>query len=256
MPPCSRAPRARGERAHQLLRPPVTTEVDIALWKDCQKTLNVSAGVVPVATSCRGLVRDRCHTRAAIGRAPLAGLRAVARPAQVPLLLLKTFQAQPHHRMAAGRGGVCTATPRDGSEGASNSAVIARHRVRRVPQGGSAPAHKALTRSPCWAQAAEGNLNNRLHSLCRWPQDFQALLISAPETADLLDPASWTATAPLAFDDAWLSGVTPVVPSGGFLEGGSAPGDKDGSWQKGQHLLLWRPCLVFDARAADWFLES
>ena len=45
------------------------------------------------------------------------------------------------------------------------------------------------------------------------------MLISAPESANLMDPASWTATAPLAFRHSWLEGLQPSLPSGGFLEG-------------------------------------
>ncbi|MEF3312641.1 hypothetical protein PV433_27495 [Paenibacillus sp. GYB004] len=37
-----------------------------------------------------------------------------------------------------------------------------------------------------------------------WPQNFKALVISAPEDSDLLDAASWTKTNELAFNPAWL----------------------------------------------------
>lgn len=45
------------------------------------------------------------------------------------------------------------------------------------------------------------------------------MLVSAPEDADLMNPASWTATPPLPFDTAWLEDVQPSLPSGGYLEG-------------------------------------
>jgi hypothetical protein len=53
----------------------------------------------------------------------------------------------------------------------------------------------------------------------RWPQDFQAVLVSAAEDADLMDPASWSVTPPLAFDPAWFADVQPLLPTGGYLEG-------------------------------------
>jgi hypothetical protein len=39
-----------------------------------------------------------------------------------------------------------------------------------------------------------------------WPQ-FESMLMWAHERAHLMDPASWTATAPLAFDPAWTPQV-------------------------------------------------
>lgn len=47
-----------------------------------------------------------------------------------------------------------------------------------------------------------------------WPRHFQAMVMSAPVDADLLQAASWTFSTPLAFDPAWLSGSCP-----GWLEG-------------------------------------
>ncbi len=57
--------------------------------------------------------------------------------------------------------------------------------------------------------------------LCiRWPQDFEAVLISAAEGSNLMDPASWAMTPPLAFDDAWLRGHgQPAAATAGYLEG-------------------------------------
>ena len=45
------------------------------------------------------------------------------------------------------------------------------------------------------------------------------MLISAAEDADLMDPASWSVTPPLAFDPAWFADVQPLLPIGGYLEG-------------------------------------
>lgn len=58
----------------------------------------------------------------------------------------------------------------------------------------------------------------------RWPQDFRPFLLSAPESADLMDPAAWTQTAALPFNDTWLRAIPPneTVPNrgpGGYLEG-------------------------------------
>ncbi len=46
------------------------------------------------------------------------------------------------------------------------------------------------------------------------------MLISAREGSDLMDPASWAMTPPLAFDGAWLRGHgLPDGSAAGFLEG-------------------------------------
>jgi hypothetical protein len=60
----------------------------------------------------------------------------------------------------------------------------------------------------------------------RWPTDYQACLVSAPQqSADLLDPASWTISAPLAFDVGWLPVAWRSVPtSPGYLEGNAVEG--------------------------------
>ena len=51
------------------------------------------------------------------------------------------------------------------------------------------------------------------------------MLISAAEGSDLMDPASWAITPPLAFDDAWLRGHgQPATATAGFLEGGCSSG--------------------------------
>ena len=48
----------------------------------------------------------------------------------------------------------------------------------------------------------------------RWGTMFRAFLLSAPEDADLLDAANWTASNPLGFDATYLDGKF-----GGWLEG-------------------------------------
>ncbi len=60
----------------------------------------------------------------------------------------------------------------------------------------------------------------------RWGTDYQACLISVPQSgADLLDPASWTISAPLPFDVQWLPAAWRSVPtSPGYLEGNAVEG--------------------------------
>lgn len=53
----------------------------------------------------------------------------------------------------------------------------------------------------------------------RWPQDFQAALLSADAGSDLMDPAAWSLTSPLPFRMSWLASTNPPVPTAGFLEG-------------------------------------
>ena len=56
-------------------------------------------------------------------------------------------------------------------------------------------------------------------SPCVWGTGFQALAVSAPEDADLLDATSWTMSSKVPFDPAWLPdwGARPTCP--GWLEG-------------------------------------
>jgi len=54
---------------------------------------------------------------------------------------------------------------------------------------------------------------------CRWPQGFQSLVISAPEDADLLDAASWTASNKLAFGPTWVPAAWGKLDAPGWLEG-------------------------------------
>jgi hypothetical protein len=54
---------------------------------------------------------------------------------------------------------------------------------------------------------------------CDWPSGFQACVISAPMDADLLDAASWTMSAKLPFDPAWLPASWGRIEKCGWLEG-------------------------------------
>lgn len=45
------------------------------------------------------------------------------------------------------------------------------------------------------------------------------MVVSAPEGANLMDPASWTAINPMPFDPAWAAGLQPQLPIAGYLEG-------------------------------------
>ena len=59
----------------------------------------------------------------------------------------------------------------------------------------------------------------------RWGRDYQACIISADRADDLLDPASWTISAPLAFDTEWLPQAWRSVPTNpGYLEGNAVEG--------------------------------
>ncbi|KAL4437386.1 hypothetical protein ABPG75_004525 [Micractinium tetrahymenae] len=83
-----------------------------------------------------------------------------------------------------------------------------------------------------------------------WPQFYHALLLSAPADADLLSPASWSASQARQFSSdmlpAWMPG--PMV-SGGYLEGNavSLPGGA------GVGLLL--RCLVYDAQGRTYTMQ-
>ena len=53
-----------------------------------------------------------------------------------------------------------------------------------------------------------------------WPEGFQSVVCSAPVEADLMRAASWTVSAPLAYDPAWLpEGWEVARKDQGFLEG-------------------------------------
>lgn len=52
-----------------------------------------------------------------------------------------------------------------------------------------------------------------------WGTGFKALVLSAPEDADLLDAASWQVSNSLAFDPAWLPAAWGALPRPGWLEG-------------------------------------
>ena len=57
------------------------------------------------------------------------------------------------------------------------------------------------------------------------------MLISAPEGSDLMDPASWAMTPPLAFDGAWLRGHgLPDGSAAGYLEGATLRTHRRPQW--------------------------
>lgn len=72
----------------------------------------------------------------------------------------------------------------------------------------SAPVPVVVHHGRVW-RAVEEVVNDQL-----WPRHFAALMISAPEDADLLDAANWSRTNGVTFDPAWLPGRRP-----GWLEG-------------------------------------
>lgn len=80
------------------------------------------------------------------------------------------------------------------------------------------------------------------------------MVISAAEDADLMDPASWTATAPLPFDAAWTAGLQPQLPIAGYLEGGRAR--RKDTQNSSQARSRWgldspRPKFITASRASD-----
>lgn len=76
--------------------------------------------------------------------------------------------------------------------------------------------------NPAYIQIPPGRLNVLRVCSCSWPQDFHALLLSAAEGADLMDPAAWTLTAALPFDGAWLAGGPANGTGGGASPGAAA----------------------------------
>ena len=56
-------------------------------------------------------------------------------------------------------------------------------------------------------------------SPCLWGRGFQALVISAPEEADLLDAANWTMSNKLPFEPEWVPKDWGAVENPGWLEG-------------------------------------
>lgn len=57
-----------------------------------------------------------------------------------------------------------------------------------------------------------------------WGECFGATLISAPVTADLLDPVSWTMTPPLRFNRSWVPPDFGPMDNPGYLEGNAVLG--------------------------------
>ena len=100
---------------------------------------------------------------------------------------------------------------------------LGQHRAVAVPICGSIQLVTACRYSGCWWHAEPqlaGRQTGGMWCVCRWPQDFEAVLASAAEGSDLMNPASWAMTPPLAFDDAWLRGHgQPAAATAGYLEG-------------------------------------
>lgn len=65
----------------------------------------------------------------------------------------------------------------------------------------------------------------RLAPPFRWGVDYEAVVLHADARADLLDPASWSLSAPLPFNASWIPTAWPVRPAApGFLEGNMVEG--------------------------------
>ena len=64
----------------------------------------------------------------------------------------------------------------------------------------------------------------------KWPTGFEALVISAPVDADLLDAASWTMSNRLPFDRAWIPGDWGTGHGPGWLEGNIVAGPDGELW--------------------------
>lgn len=71
------------------------------------------------------------------------------------------------------------------------------------PGGANAPS--AYHTAPTPVLKANGRLYKTFESNTPyvWPENFKALVISAPEGADLLDAANWTITNEIAYDPSW-----------------------------------------------------
>ena len=65
---------------------------------------------------------------------------------------------------------------------------------------------------------------------CHWPRGFQALVISAPVDADLLDARSWTMSNKLAFDPAWAPAAWGPASDPGWLEGNVVASPSGALW--------------------------
>ena len=94
-------------------------------------------------------------------------------------------------------GGQTWTEPRDGKSG-----FLIRGRFH------GAPVPVVVHAGRIW-RAVEERVND-----LPWPLHFSALVVSAPEDADLLDAANWTRTNGILFDPTWYNGRRP-----GWLEG-------------------------------------
>ncbi|MHB9033964.1 MAG: sialidase family protein [Anaerolineae bacterium] len=63
-----------------------------------------------------------------------------------------------------------------------------------------------------------------------WGRGFQAIVVSAPADADLLDAANWTFSNSLPFDQAWLRPEWSDMTNPGFLEGNAVAAPDGGLW--------------------------
>jgi hypothetical protein len=94
-------------------------------------------------------------------------------------------------------GGRTWTEPRDGKSG-----LLIRGRFH------GAPVPVVVHAGRIW-RGVEERVNDQ-----QWPLHFSALVVSASESADLLDAANWTRTNGIRFDPAWYNGRRP-----GWLEG-------------------------------------
>lgn len=94
-------------------------------------------------------------------------------------------------------GGRTWTEPRDGKSG-----LLIRGRFH------GAPVPVVVHAGRIW-RAVEERVND-----LQWPLHFSALVVSAPEDADLLDATNWTRTNGILFDPSWYNGRRP-----GWLEG-------------------------------------
>ena len=65
----------------------------------------------------------------------------------------------------------------------------------------------------------------RMRPPYEWPTDFEAVVMSASVYSDLVDPESWTKSAPLPFNESWIpDSWDPKPEMPGYLEGNAVAG--------------------------------
>jgi len=57
-----------------------------------------------------------------------------------------------------------------------------------------------------------------------WPQSYQAVMLSASASSDLIDPTNWRVSAPLPFNRSWLPASWGPLSNPGYLEGNAVEG--------------------------------